>query len=112
LSTMMRKRSKIFVSIASYRDPLVSGETELEQALAYGLPIATGVIEGPCRHLVKDRMDITGGRWGLERAEAILKLHSVKVGGNLPAFLAFHFKQWRKRNHLGPPIPLALSEAA
>jgi len=43
-------------------------------ALAAGWPIATGVIEGACRHLVKDRMDITGARWGLDGAEAILKL--------------------------------------
>jgi hypothetical protein len=35
-------------------------------ALAEGWPIATGVIEGACRHIVKDRMDITGARWGLE----------------------------------------------
>jgi hypothetical protein len=34
-------------------------------ALTGGWPIATGVIEGTCRHLVKDRMDITGARWGL-----------------------------------------------
>src|SRR5664280_891639 len=34
-------------------------------ALASGWPIATGVIEGACRHLVKDRMDLTGARWGL-----------------------------------------------
>jgi hypothetical protein len=33
-------------------------------ALAAGWPIATGVIEGACRHLVKDRMDLTGARWG------------------------------------------------
>ena len=32
--------------------------------LQKGWPIATGVIEGACRHLVKDRMDITGARWG------------------------------------------------
>ena len=32
--------------------------------LAAGWPIATGVIEGACRHLVKDRMDITGARLG------------------------------------------------
>ena len=34
-----------------------------------GLPIASGVIEGACRSLVKDRMDITGARWGLPGAE-------------------------------------------
>src|SRR6266545_1970497 len=47
---------------------------DYRSALANGWPIATGVIEGACRHLVKDRMDITGARWGLDRAEAILKL--------------------------------------
>lgn len=31
--------------------------------LAEGFPVATGVIEGACRHLIKDRMDITGARW-------------------------------------------------
>ncbi len=45
-------------------------------ALASGWPIATGVIEGACRHLVKDRMDITGARWGLDSAEAILRLRA------------------------------------
>ena len=40
-------------------------------ALTNGWPIATGVIEGACRWLIKDRMDITGARWGLDTAEAI-----------------------------------------
>jgi hypothetical protein len=83
-----------------------------DQALAQGLPIATGVIEGACRHLVKDRMDITGARWGLERAEAILKLRSLKVSGDLAAYLAFHFEQEHQRNYPGPPIPVVLDEAA
>ena len=64
-----------------------------DQALVHGLPIATGVIEGACRHLVKDRMDITGAHWGLQRAEAILNLRSLKISGDLPAYLAFHFAQ-------------------
>ena len=38
-----------------------------DRYLAEGFPIATGVIEGACRHLVKDRMDITGARWSLQR---------------------------------------------
>jgi hypothetical protein len=41
-------------------------------ALQNGWPIATGIIEGACRHLIKDRMDITGARWRLDGAEAIL----------------------------------------
>jgi len=85
---------------------------QYDDALANGLPIATGVIEGACRHLIKDRTDITGARWGLERAEAILKLRSLKISGDLPAYLAFHFQQGHKRNYPQPPIPLAVPEAA
>jgi len=83
-----------------------------DQALEQGLPIATGVIEGACRHLVKDRMDITGARWGLAQAEAILKLRSRKVSGDLTPYLEFHFRQEHKRNYPGPPIPEAKREAA
>jgi hypothetical protein len=83
-----------------------------DRALADGLPIATGVIEGACRHLVKDRMDITGARWGLDCAEAILKLRSLKVSGDLPDYLAFHFAQERQRNYPQPPIPAAPRKAA
>ncbi len=38
-------------------------------ALQKGWPIATGIIEGACRHIVKDRMDITGARWWLRPPE-------------------------------------------
>ncbi len=85
---------------------------QYDQALAHGLPIATGVIEGACRHLVKDRMDITGARWGLERAESILKLRSLKISGDLPAYMEFHFDQEAKRNYPSSPIPVVLDKAA
>lgn len=55
-------------------------------ALAAGWPIATGVIEGACRHLVKDRMDLTGARWGLEGAEAILKLRAIRANGDFDEY--------------------------
>jgi hypothetical protein len=45
--------------------------------LARGYPIATGVIEGACRYLVKDRMEMTGARWGLPGGEAVLKLRAL-----------------------------------
>jgi hypothetical protein len=95
-------------------DYIENNQTRLQYdlALAEGLPIATGVIEGACRHLVKDRMDITGARWGLERAEAILKLRSLKVSGDLTDYLEFHFRQEQQRNYPGPPIPEVLNEAA
>jgi len=46
--------------------------------LAKGLPIATGVIEDACRYLVKDRMDLTGARWSLAGAEAVLRLQALR----------------------------------
>jgi hypothetical protein len=68
-------------------------------ALAKGWPIATGVIEGACRHLVKDRMDITGARWGLEGAEAVLKLRALQSNGDFPKYWAYHLAQERRRIH-------------
>jgi len=46
-------------------------------ALAVGWPIATGVSEGARRHLVKDRMDITGACWSAQGAEAVLQPRAV-----------------------------------
>ena len=68
-------------------------------ALAIGWPIATGVIEGACRHLVKDRMDITGARWGLDSAEAILKLRAIRSNGDLDDYWRYHLAQERRRVH-------------
>ena len=69
------------------------------QALAAGFPIATGVIEGSCRYLVKDRLEVTGARWCLKGAEAILKLRAVRKNGDWPRFWSFHLAQERKRVH-------------
>jgi len=68
-------------------------------ALARGWPIATGVIEGACRHLVKDRMDITGARWGLDSAEAVLKLRALISNGDLDAYWSYHLSQEHQRVH-------------
>lgn len=43
------------------------------RALAQGWPIATGVIEGACRFLVKGRMGITGARWSAQGTEALVR---------------------------------------
>jgi hypothetical protein len=67
--------------------------------LAAGLPIATGVIEGACRYLVKDRMEITGARWSLEGAEAVLRLRSLRASGDFEEYWAFHEQQEHLRNH-------------
>ena len=68
-------------------------------ALQSGWPIATGIVEGACRHLVKDRMDITGARWGLAGAEAVLKLRALKANGDLDAYWQYHLNQERHHTH-------------
>ena len=70
-----------------------------DEYLADGLPIATGVIEGACRHLVKDRMDLTGARWGLEGAEAVLRLRALRASGDFEAYWRFHEAREYERNH-------------
>lgn len=45
--------------------------------LAAGYPIASGAIEGACRHLVKDRMERAGMHWTMAGAQAMLNVRSV-----------------------------------
>ena len=70
------------------------------QYLAAGFPIATGVIEGACRYLVKDRMEITGARWSLQGAEAILRLRALEASGDFDAYWRFHLEQEKLINHV------------
>jgi hypothetical protein len=68
-------------------------------ALAEGWPIASGVIEGTCRHLVADRMDITGARWSINGAEAVLKLRAVRGNDDFDQYWTFHLNNERRRVH-------------
>jgi hypothetical protein len=54
--------------------------------LAAGYPIASGVIEGACRHLVKDRMERAGMRWTISGAQAMLDLRSTSINDQWTAF--------------------------
>jgi hypothetical protein len=70
-----------------------------DEALASGWPIATGVIEGAARHLIGDRLAITGSRWSVEGAEAILRLRAVIDNGDFEAYWAFHLRCEHDRVH-------------
>ena len=80
--------------------------------LAEGFPIATGVIEGAGRHLVKDCMDLTGARWRLQSAEAVLKLRALRSNNDFEAYWAFHKAQELQRHHLAQYAQWPLLEAA
>ncbi len=81
--------------------------------LARGWPIATGVIEGACRHLVKDRCELSGMRWTIAGAEALLHLRCVHENGDWDASHAFRRRQRHQRLYALPypddaAIPLDL----
>jgi hypothetical protein len=57
------------------------------------------VIEGACRHLIGDRLAIAGSRWGVEGAEAILRLRAVIDNGDFDAYWAFHLRREHDRVH-------------
>jgi len=57
-----------------------------DEYLDAGYPIGSGVVEGACRHLVKDRMEQTGMRWRIEGAQAILNLRAIYVNDDWDAF--------------------------
>lgn len=70
-----------------------------DKALAEGVPIATGVIEGTCRHLVEDRMNLTGARWSLTGAEAVLRLRALRSSNDFDEYWKFHEQQEYERHH-------------
>ena len=72
-----------------------------DQALAAGWPIATGVIEGACRHLIGDRLDISGARWSLDGAEAILTLRAMISNGDFDEYWRFHLAREHQRLYPG-----------
>jgi hypothetical protein len=72
-----------------------------DQALDAGWPIATGVIEGACRHLIADRLSIGGARWGLDGAEAIFTLRAVISNGDFEEYWRFHLKREHQRLYPG-----------
>ena len=83
-----------------------------EQALAYlrkrqglmqygawreqDLVLASGVVEGAARHVIGERLDNSGMRWVVQRAEALLLLRCIEVNGDWDAFFAFSEQQWQQ----------------
>jgi hypothetical protein len=64
--------------------------------LALGWPIASGVIEGACRHFVKDRCELSGMRWTQDGVEHLLRLRAVAENDDWDAY--HHFR--RRQRHM------------
>jgi hypothetical protein len=67
--------------------------------LSQGYPIASGIIEGACRCLIKDRMEITGARWSLKGAEALLQLRAIHLSGDLDTYWQFYEQNQYQKNY-------------
>jgi hypothetical protein len=81
-----RKREKVedYLSYFASR----CDHMKYREYLAAGYPIGSGVVEGACRHLVKDRMEQTGMRWRIAGAQAVLSLRALYVNDDWDAFHA------------------------
>ena len=68
-----------------------------DEYLAAGYPIGSGVAEGACRHLVKDRMEGTGMRWRTEGAQAMLDLRAVYLNDDWDTFQTHRIETERRK---------------
>jgi hypothetical protein len=74
-----------------------SERMKYDEYLAKGYPIGSGVVEGACRHLVKDRLERTGMRWRPEGAQAMLDLRATYLNEEWVPFWAYHIEQEDER---------------
>jgi hypothetical protein len=70
-----------------------------DEYLKKGYPIASGAIEGACRHLVKDRLERTGMRWVRDGAQAMLDLRSTWLNDEWDAYQAHYVEREVQRLH-------------
>ncbi len=70
-----------------------------DEYLRAGYPIASGVIEGACRHVIKDRMEQGGMRWTLAGAEAMLHVRSVCASSAWDDFGSWRQAEGAQRLH-------------
>lgn len=67
-----------------------------DEYLKKGYPIGSGVIEGTCRSLVNDRMELSGMHWSEKGAEAMLELRSIKINGFWNEYWEYHIDEQKE----------------
>ena len=90
-----QKRDKL-AKICAYLDNNAQ-RMRYDVYLAAGYPIASGVIEGACRHFIKDRMERSGMRWTIESAQAMLDMRSTYLNGDWDDFMRYRIAQETQR---------------
>jgi hypothetical protein len=85
------KRQRLQATITYYDNN--REHMKYDEYLAAGYPIGSGVAEGACRHLVKDRLERTGMRWSLAGAQALLHLRALYINGDWSDFVDHRLQQ-------------------
>ena len=70
-----------------------------DEYLAKGYPIGSGVVEGACRNLVKDRFELTGMSWTREGAQAMLRMRAISINGDWKEFQGFRREKVLRNLH-------------
>jgi hypothetical protein len=84
-----------------------------DEYLGHGWPIGTGVVEGACGHLVKDRMEQAGMRWTKPGAQAVLDLRAVRLTGDWETYWQFHRQHQHQRLYgTASPTPAVIEDQA
>ncbi len=81
-----------------------------DQYLARGWPIGTGVVEGACGHLVKDRMEQSSMRWTRSGAQAVLDLRAVRINDDWDEYQRLRRQRQHQRLYDRPPIVIPIAE--
>ena len=79
--------------------------------LSEGYPIGSGVVESACSHVVKDRMEISGARWGIGGSESILRLRSLAKSRDWDEYWDFFTAQARENAFFSDEYMLANVQA-
>lgn len=85
------KRKRLLATITYYDNN--RQHMRYDEYLSAGYPIGSGVAEGACRHLVKDRLEGAGMRWSLGGAYAMLHLRALYLNGDWDAFVEHRISQ-------------------
>jgi hypothetical protein len=89
------KRKKVLEAAQYYENN--REHMKYDEYLAAGYPVGSGVVEGACRHLVKDRLEGTGMRWTVEGAQAMLYLRATYLNEDWSEFLNDRIEREQRR---------------
>ena len=83
-----------------------------ESLMQYGawrqrdLVLASGAVEGAARYVIGERLDNSGMRWVVERAEALLLLRCIEVNGDWHRFFAWSEQERQKELQAGKVVQI------